>query len=254
MKFINPYKLFFGAMVPNWLHERTEVSQGAKLTYARLVQYAGKHGEAFPARETLADKLGVTARQLYRYIKELEGLGLLAVERPGLGKTDRYRFPRHDWMSDSQRTDMSAQDRTNPSGQDRPDVSSPISNVLIESGEENHLNNAYHRTHPQQGKRQKPNHADPAFEQFYSAYPRKVARTKAQFAWLTLKPSPELVAQIMAGVGRYVEQVRGKDTEYIAHPATWLNGRRWEDEPAPAKANGAYAAVKPTEGKYAQFQ
>ena len=51
-------------------------------------------------------------------------------------------------------------------------------------------------------------------------------------AWLKLRPGGALVAEILAAV----ERQRGSPAwekdggRYIPNPATWLHGRRWEDE------------------------
>jgi hypothetical protein len=42
----------------------------------------------------------------------------------------------------------------------------------------------------------------------------------------------------MAGVERYRAEKADCDPKYIKHSAKWLNGRRWEDEPAGANGNG----------------
>ncbi|MDI3298249.1 MAG: phage replication protein [Bacillota bacterium] len=69
------------------------------------------------------------------------------------------------------------------------------------------------------------------FARFWAAYPRKVARPKALQAWLRLSPSPDLVEQILAAVARQraSPQWRRDGGQYIPHPATYLNQRRWED-------------------------
>lgn len=40
---------------------------------------------------------------------------------------------------------------------------------------------------------------------------------------------------LMRGVARYVAQIERKRTEpqYVAHPTTWLNQGRWDDEESP---------------------
>ena len=98
MKRINPYKLFDGAWVPNWLLEREEVSAQAKLLYARLAQYAGKKGYAWPTQETLAHATGLPGRTLQRHLQELEGYGLVEIERRGLNLPNVYYFLEHEWM------------------------------------------------------------------------------------------------------------------------------------------------------------
>jgi DNA-binding transcriptional MocR family regulator len=74
--------------------------------------------------------------------------------------------------------------------------------------------------------------ASAGFSEFYSAYPNKKGRQKAEAAWKKINPDKTLQAEIMAGLER-AKQSRDwqKDGgQYIPHPATWLNGRRWEDD------------------------
>jgi len=78
-----------------------------------------------------------------------------------------------------------------------------------------------------------------AFTQFYTAYPRHVARQAAERAWLLLSPNPELQVLIMAAVARYAAEVQNSEPKFIQHPAKWLSGRRWEDEVQ--SGNGGHA-------------
>jgi hypothetical protein len=126
-RYIRPYKLFVGAFVPNWLMERTEVSAGAKLCYARLAQHEGREGEARPGQQVLAGELGVGDRMVRNYVQELERVGLVEVEQIGLNKVNRYKFLQHAWMGfdDEPAGGTSGQDRKDTSGPERNDVSGP---------------------------------------------------------------------------------------------------------------------------------
>jgi hypothetical protein len=71
-----------------------------------------------------------------------------------------------------------------------------------------------------------------SFERFDAAYPKKTARTKAEQAWLKLKPSPKLVETILAVLEKQKKspewtKERG---QFVPHPASYVNARRWEDE------------------------
>lgn len=90
---------------------------------------------------------------------------------------------------------------------------------------------------------------DNGFTAFYEAYPRKVSRAAAERAWEKLAPAADLRAAVMAGLEAQKAAPRWKalldkgEKEFIPHPATWLNQRRWEDEvpaPPPAEAGGPY--------------
>ncbi len=69
------------------------------------------------------------------------------------------------------------------------------------------------------------------FAAFWQAYPRRVAKLAAWRAYQRARRTVD-AETILAGVRRYVEYVeqRGTEPEYIAHPATWLNAGRWDDE------------------------
>ena len=42
----------------------------------------------------------------------------------------------------------------------------------------------------------------------------------------------------MAAVARYATENEGTEQRFIKHPAAWLKGKRWEDEPAGGNGNG----------------
>jgi hypothetical protein len=79
-----------------------------------------------------------------------------------------------------------------------------------------------------------PNPPDASFEVFYQAYPKRRARGKAEQAYmkaLSLGATPE---ELLAGARKYAAEVRGKEEQFVAFPATWLNQQRWLDEPMKA--------------------
>ena len=70
------------------------------------------------------------------------------------------------------------------------------------------------------------------FESFWSMYPKKIAKANARKAWNKLKVDGPLYTEIMKGLTLHKKSRDWiKDEgQFIPHPATWLNGRRWEDE------------------------
>jgi hypothetical protein len=69
------------------------------------------------------------------------------------------------------------------------------------------------------------------FEKFWSVWPHKVAREDAVKAFFKVRSE---VDAIVAGVERYVRD-KPPSQNWLS-PATFLNGRRWEDVPAPVAA------------------
>lgn len=78
-----------------------------------------------------------------------------------------------------------------------------------------------------------------SFERFWSGYPKKTAKQSALKAWLKLKPDEKLTENILSALERFkkTDQWLKDNGQYIPYPATWLGGRRWEDECAPPPNN-----------------
>jgi hypothetical protein len=68
------------------------------------------------------------------------------------------------------------------------------------------------------------------FDRWYSRYPKKEAKGNARKAFIKARQSVSLDV-LMAGVDQYAASIKGKDRQFIALPATWLNAERWTDEP-----------------------
>ena len=68
------------------------------------------------------------------------------------------------------------------------------------------------------------------FDEFWSLYPRKIAKATARKAWAKLSAEQQLMAA--KAIDTHCQYWSAKETEleFIPHPATWLNGERWEDE------------------------
>lgn len=78
--------------------------------------------------------------------------------------------------------------------------------------------------------------AEDLFPKFWKLYPNKKGKANAEKAWKKLKVTDELFTLIASGLAKQVVCAEWtKDGgQFIPHPATWLNGKRWEDEVKPA--------------------
>ena len=85
---------------------------------------------------------------------------------------------------------------------------------------------------------------DALFEGFWNAYPRKIAKKEAMKKFAKAVKDGTDPNTIIAGAKAYAASVVGKEPKYVAHPTTWLNQGRWEDEtetPTPTMSNAEAA-------------
>lgn len=191
-------------------------------------------GNSYPAMATLAGYAGVSVRQARRYVRSLADKQIITVEENAGGRAglradqrpNRYAIDDRTLVTgrDDQRPDTQrANDRT-PSAQ-RPDIAmsaepsltvqEPKDPPISSSGDDGVF--------------------DSIFDAFWKQYPRKTGKPAAKKA---LKPVANQPEAIVTGLAKWVEFWNADRTEqrFIPHPATWLNQRRWEDDPPPIAA------------------
>lgn len=89
------------------------------------------------------------------------------------------------------------------------------------------------------------------FDKFWSAYPRKVAKGDARKAFnKVIKTVPLHV--LIDSVEKHKKSEQWKDPKFIPHPATWLNGERWEDDVTKPVAQGGGQVVRKADTEASQ--
>lgn len=77
-----------------------------------------------------------------------------------------------------------------------------------------------------------------AFDEFWNFYPRKVGKGEAKRAFA--KAHAKANGDVVLGAQRFAADPNlPTDKNFIPHPATWLNGERWDDEPLPHREKTA---------------
>jgi hypothetical protein len=84
----------------------------------------------------------------------------------------------------------------------------------------------------------------PEAEAIYQAYPRHDAKQPALKA-IAKALAKTAAAELLAAVTEYAEAVKGQETKYIPHPASWFNDERWTDDRATWTAWKAKSTPQP---------
>ena len=68
------------------------------------------------------------------------------------------------------------------------------------------------------------------FNEFWKLYPRKISKRLAEKSWSKMTSQEQ--SDALEALANHLEywKIKNTETEYIPHPATWLNQGRWEDE------------------------
>lgn len=199
---------------------------------ARLILLAladrhnGDSGLCFPSIARLAHDTGLHKETVMQSIKVLESEGIIKVERK-LGAGSSYSFPGLN-TDQSADTDQSANtDQSVNTDADQSVFTDHHQSVNTDTNQE--IQSVIKPISPSATKTPS---VPITFDQFYAAYPKKKGKQDAERAWNKLKPNSELAIEIIHSLERATKsQDWLKDEgQFIPYPATWLNGRRWEDE------------------------
>lgn len=198
---------------------QTGLKPAAKIVLYWLADHHNSEtGRCFPSLNTLARECEMDVATVKRHLAALESAGLI----------ERHRRTRE---NGSQASTQYILRMGEPLAQNAPAPSAKCATPLAQNDTPPNLgNNNLGKEHPPtpQGGRD-------WFDEFWQEVPRKVAKGNARkaFAKAVKKEHPQ---RILDGIKAYAEAMRGKDPQFIAHPATWLNGERWTDE-APQASN-----------------
>lgn len=254
---INPYRRFFGSMVPEWLARRPEISPGPKLAYARLARYARDQGVAWPHLCELGEQLGVGEEQAGRYVRELAKHALIHIERQGLSRPNRYHFLDHPWITDNEfapESVGSGDDTSVGSGDGRSvgtetaDLSSPSSSSERVT-EESHSSSRERDPGATNARSELP--VEDRFEIFWESWPKRAGRrlykSKALAIWKRLPLEDQRLA--VKGARRYAA-ASAAGAQGAMDAFRWLRDQLWtewqDDVALPVRRRGRAGAPDDT--------
>lgn len=76
--------------IPNEVLSENQLSVLARYLYCVLLKHCGKDNRCFPGQKLLASTVGVSDRQIRRYLSELINEGLITKRRRGWNRTNTY--------------------------------------------------------------------------------------------------------------------------------------------------------------------
>ena len=86
-----------------------------------------------------------------------------------------------------------------------------------------------HNHNHNQNSRKKVYSLDSDFDLFWNLVPKKISKAAAKKAFMSAIKKIDLNT-ILEGITRYANETNGRESQFIKHPATWLNQECWSDE------------------------
>ena len=197
-----------------------------------LANYSDDQGNSYPSVATLARKCRMKPRNANYILKELQDSGELKVlKNQGPHGTNRYQILLAKLGASRPLQSIAPLQSTAPL---QPIASTPALDCAVP-------------LHPIADK-PSVNHQEPStatsalgvFDQFYQAYPRKVDKKQAAKSFSKEKASLVLPV-ILADINRRLSSGEWAvdKMQFIPHPSTYLNRRRWDDEDSMSGGNAA---------------
>lgn len=235
-----------------WVLEESETTGNTRLVLASIANHAGARGEnAWPSYDTIAHEARCSRATAIRAVAACEELGeLLVYEGAGRsrsgGATNRYEMPHVPrWVAPDgivprnargSQSDTPSHDATgshpdakgvaNAGPTQLQKAPNPVALVTPKPYEPSIEPSA---NRPRVGATK----SATSFDVFWHTYPRRTGKKAAQRAWAVVVRvvDPET---IIAAAARFRDDPHRED-QYTAHPTTWLNQGRWDDDPLPAR-------------------
>jgi Helix-turn-helix domain len=246
----NPYKMFNGIFIPDSICRWEYLSPGSKLVYGRLCRFAGKNGKAYPSIAALSKGIGISPKQARRYVRELEDEGFVRPQRAA-GRASHYAFIWHSAFNETAIPNAGvveeAESETPPiCGTTTPPShgSTPLPDM---GAKESHIRESAKESHSlacTADAPSKPSKAwfDERHETWYrNAYWNHAGKQNSRKAYekaigllsrdgMDHEAAAKFLLLEAANDRKRFETTKDWEWRRNLHPATWLNGQRWEDE------------------------
>lgn len=196
----------------------------AKLLYSDLTARCNRKGYCWPTNEQLAEDHRKNARTIVRTLRELESAGYIATEV--IRDQKNMVVERRIWLDANARAGLEflrkPPDKNVTAPPDKNVMTPPDKNVKYIKENNININNPL-----------TPTGESELFDEFWAAYPKHVAKKPARRAWDKLHADRDLLDALLTALEwqTRTEAWQRDGGRYVPNPATWLNGRRWEDEP-----------------------
>lgn len=226
----NPQQSPFG-ILPAYVMGDQSLTSSEKYFLAVLASWADQDGQCWPSIKTIAVRAGISARRVNMILARLKETGYITVTpRTGNDGEQQSNLYTLTWIANAWR----GMKTTSP----------PPEAVVTHPPEEGFTQNRPVGIDQEESISVKATeNGDHAFDEFWSLYPKRVAKGQARRAY---KAAKRKVGQerILATLELALPDLTQRDRTFVPHPATWLNAEPWEDEDAQDETTRRIASAR----------
>lgn len=200
---------------------RLDLPTVEKMVLLIIADHANDEGtQAYPSQATMAAKASISIRTVQRSVNTLVNRGFIRVFKGAGGSAD---------CRDDRRPHLYQINIDKLRGDNMTPRQGVVSGATTATSTGRH---SRPMNHPNDSSNE-----PSSFDVFWKTYPRRVGKQAAQKAFLkALKAAT--AEEIIGGAKRYAEDPN-RAASFTAHPTTWLNAGRWNDEPLPPRIKTA---------------
>jgi hypothetical protein len=222
------------------------LSKGDAAVAGALLDFATDDGGAYPSIDTLAERAGMHRASAIRSAARLVELQYFTRQQGGGRRNTTVYRPNYDAETVAPLRPFESENSRSGATETAPETVAPalpFQPETVASVHQNSRTGAHKQSHPcdpnpPMNPPMNPPKRDSlsaSFADWWSVYPRRVAKGKAWTAYQKAAKTTQPDA-LLAGARRYAAEREGQDPQFTKHPATWLNGACWLDEPTQAQA------------------
>ena len=232
-----PSPAYYAVIVADVRYDKA-LKPNAKLLYGELTALCNQYGYCWATNEYFAGLYDLSVSTISRLIAQLERRGYIRCEMAAVKNGSERRIYAGAFVVHPVEGGLGKNDKTPISKNDKGGLGKNSKTHIC-------MNNTSKNNTPYSPPEGDVGAADPEgarrgvdwelFERFWNSYPKNRRKKKeaARKAWRKLNPDLALCRIMAAALER---DKRSGDWQrdggaYIPYPSSWLNGKRWEDEP-----------------------
>lgn len=254
------------AIIPGVVLKDSGLSKSAILLYGIITWKCNSNSYCWASNRVLAEEMSLSPKRVSELISDLEASGHIETEIERDPESGEIKFRRIFPVVKSSRAMVTPIPKNTDTS---PEISGEVSRNSgggipknTEIKDKYKLKDNTPQSPPEGGASEKkkrkrgepksaPDWKPERFEAFWRLYPLKKSKQAAIRAWDLLQPDDNLLAQMGHALQRQIlsqewqRKIRDESGQGIPYPASWINGRRWEDEDQPDPASSSRGTVRP---------